>query len=123
MITGGLGAFTASSRLAELASSDAELRRIGLILGGDVTILQESVAIGSTHMPRAQTDESTHMTSSVTAMVEAHEAKGSGWSTCTRLDDFTDEAGGEAAHECHRRRSVASGWRREITRSSSAASR
>ncbi len=97
VITGGLGAFTASSRLAELAGSDAELRRIGLILGGDVTILQESVAIGSTHMPRVQTDESTLMTSSVTAMVEAHDAKGSGWSTCTRLDDFTDEAGGDAA--------------------------
>jgi len=30
-------------------------------------------------------------------MVEAHAAKGSGWSTGTRLDDFTDEAGGEAA--------------------------
>jgi len=30
-------------------------------------------------------------------MVEAHEAKGSGWTTCTRLDDFTDEAGSEAA--------------------------
>ena len=37
------------------------------------------------------------MTSSVTAMVEAHEAKGSGWTTCTRLDDFTDETGSEAA--------------------------
>jgi predicted Zn-dependent protease len=48
-------------------------------------------------MPRAQTDESAYMTSSATAMVEAHEAKGSGWTTCTRLDDFTDEAGSEAA--------------------------
>ena len=55
------------------------------------------MAIASTHMPRAQTDESAYMTSSVTAMVEAHEAKGSGWTTCTRLDDFTDEAGSEAA--------------------------
>jgi PmbA protein len=97
VIAGGLGAFTASSRLAGLAGTEAELRRIGLILGGDVTIRQESVAIASTRMPRAQTDESAHMTSSVTAMVEAHEAKGSGWATCTRLDDFTDEAGSDAA--------------------------
>ena len=97
VIAGGLGAFTASSRLAELAGTEAELRRIGLILGGDVTIRQESVAIASSHMPRAQTDESAYMTSSATAMVEAHEAKGSGWTTCTRLDDFTDEAGSEAA--------------------------
>jgi PmbA protein len=33
----------------------------------------------------------------VTAMVEAHGAKGSGWSTGTRLDHLTDEAGSEAA--------------------------
>ena len=97
VIAGGLGAFTASSRLAELAGTESGLRRIGLILGGDVTIRQESVAIASTHMPRAQTDESAYMTSSATAMVEAHEAKGSGWTTCMRLDDFTDETGSEAA--------------------------
>src|SRR5439155_21800938 len=30
-------------------------------------------------------------------MVEAHAAKGSGWSTGTRLADFSDEAGSEAA--------------------------
>ena len=55
------------------------------------------MAIASTSMPRAQTDESTLMTSFVTAMVEARLAKGSGWSTCTRLDHFTDEAGSLAA--------------------------
>ena len=97
VIAGGLGTFTASSRLAELAGTESGLRRIGLILGGDVIIRQESVAIASSHMPRAQTDESAYMTSSATAMVEAHEAKGSGWTTCTRLDDFTDETGSEAA--------------------------
>src|SRR5262249_31562024 len=38
-ITGGaLRTFSASSRLAELAPDDAELRRLGLILGGDVSI-------------------------------------------------------------------------------------
>ena len=97
VIAGGLGAFTASSQLAELAGTESGLRQIGLILGGDVTIRQESVAIASTRMPRAQSDESAYMTSSATAMVEAHEAKGSGWTTCTRLDDFTDETGSEAA--------------------------
>src|SRR5262249_449450 len=86
-----------SSRLAKLASSEEALRRLGLIIGGDVTILQERMAIASTAMPRVQTDESTLVTAFVTSMVEAHAAKGSGWSTGTRLDDFTDEAGGEAA--------------------------
>jgi len=30
-------------------------------------------------------------------MVEARDAKGSGWQTCSRLDDFSDEAASEAA--------------------------
>jgi predicted Zn-dependent protease len=97
VIAGGLRAFMASSRLGDLAGREADGKRLGLILGGDVGILQERIAIASTRMPRAQTDESTLMTSSVTAMVEAALAKGSGWSTCTRLDDFGDEAGSEAA--------------------------
>jgi len=97
VITGALRTFMASSRLNGLVGSDADLGRLGLILGGDVTILQERMAIASTHMPRAQTDESTLMTSFVTAMVEARLAKGSGWATCTRLDHFTDEAGSLAA--------------------------
>ena len=97
VVGGGLRTFLASSRLAELAGSDEGLRALGLILGGDVTVLQERVALISTAMPRVQTDESTLITAFVTAMVEARQAKGSGWSTGTRLDEFTDEAGVEAA--------------------------
>jgi predicted Zn-dependent protease len=97
IVHGALRTFLASSRLADLAESEAALRRLGLIVGGDVTILQERMAIASTAMPRAQTDESTLITAFVTSMVEAHAAKGSGWSTGTRLDEFTDEAGAEAA--------------------------
>jgi PmbA protein len=97
IVGGALRTFLASSRLADLAGSEAALRRLGLIVGGDVTILQERMAIASTAMPHVQTDESTLVTAFVTSMVEAHAAKGSGWSTGIRLDDFTDEAGSEAA--------------------------
>jgi len=97
VIGGGLRTFLASSRLAELAGSDEGLRALGLILGGDVTILQERIAIASTHLPQMQTDESALITAFVTAMVEARDAKGSGWSTGVRLDDFTDESGADAA--------------------------
>src|SRR5262249_58520932 len=83
---------------AELAGSAEGLRSIGLILGGDVSVLQERVALISTAMPQVQTDESTLITAFVTAMVEARQSKGSGWSTGTRLDEFGDEAGVEAAH-------------------------
>jgi predicted Zn-dependent protease len=97
VVHGALRTFLASSRLADLATSEAALRALGLILGGDVTILQERMAIASSAMPEPQTDESTLMTAFVTGMVEAQQAKGSGWSTGTRLDHFTDEAGVEAA--------------------------
>ncbi|HET7340984.1 MAG TPA: hypothetical protein VFL90_05945, partial [Methylomirabilota bacterium] len=41
IVNGALRTFLASSRLAGLAGSDAALRALGLIVGGDVTILQE----------------------------------------------------------------------------------
>jgi predicted Zn-dependent protease len=97
VVNAALRTFVASSRLVALAGSDEALRRLGLIVGGDVTILQERIAIASTGIPGVQTDESTLITAFVTAMVEARDAKGSGWSTGTRLDHFTDEAGVEAA--------------------------
>ena len=97
VVRGALRAFATSPRLLDLAGGEAGLRRLGLILGGDVGILQERVAIATTHLPGVQTDESTLITAFVTAMVEAEDAKGSGWSTGIRLDDFTDEAGIEGA--------------------------
>jgi PmbA protein len=98
VVNGALRTFAASHRLAELADGDDGLRRLGLLLGGDVTIVQERVAITSTHLPEVQTDESTLITAATTGMVETMDAKGSGWSTGTRFDDFTEEAGVEAAH-------------------------
>src|SRR5947199_63369 len=98
IVGGALRTFTASGKLAALAGDDAGLRRLGLILGGDVTARLERVAIASTHMPRVQTDESTLITAFATAMVESRGAKGSGAFAGTRLDHFTDEAGVEAAH-------------------------
>lgn len=97
VVTGGLRAFMASSRLAGLVPDEAGLKRLGLILGGDVTIRQERIAIASTAMPEPQVDDATFMSASTTAMVEARDAKGSGGSVCTRLAEFTDEAGSEAA--------------------------
>ena len=98
VVRDGLETFVASSRLAELAGTDEALRRLGLILGGDVTIVSERIAIMSTHMPEVQLDESTLVAASVTAMVEGWDAKGTGWSTGTRLLDFlSGGAGAEAA--------------------------
>src|SRR5262249_10023417 len=76
IVHGALRTFLTSSRLAGLAGSDAGLRKLGLILGGDVSIVQERIAIASTHLPGVQTDESSLITAYLTAMVEAPNAKG-----------------------------------------------
>src|SRR2546422_1251420 len=92
-ITGGaLRTFTASSRLAALAQDDEALRRLGLILGGDVTILRERVAGASATMSRAQTDENTLITAFATAMVESNGAKCLGAANGTRLYSVHDFA-------------------------------
>lgn len=102
VIARGLDVFTRSPVLARLAGSPEATSRLGLILSGDVSILQERIAIASTHMPEVQTDESTLILSGLTAMVEAADAKGSGWSTGTRLADFTGDSGAEAAENAIR---------------------
>ncbi|NOZ21774.1 MAG: TldD/PmbA family protein [Planctomycetes bacterium] len=72
-------------------------KALGFLLGGDVTVLQERMAIASTHMPDVQTDETTLIMASFTAMVEARHAKGTGWLTGAKRPDFTKDVGAEAA--------------------------
>ncbi len=81
----------------------AQLADLGLILGGDMVLLHERIAIASTTMPEPQTDESTLVMSFATAMVEEMNAKGSGWSVATHLADFDGRSAGDAA-----RRAIAS---------------
>ena len=97
VVRAGLRAFLDAPRLAEMAGDAAGLARLGLILGGDVTVVQERIAVASTALPDGEADESALLAASVTAMVEAADAKGSGWSIDTRLDAFTADAGTEAA--------------------------
>jgi predicted Zn-dependent protease len=92
-----LEAFRSSEELAIAAGKDGDITRMGLILGGDVTVLQERVAIASTWIPQPQMDESTLIMSFVTSMVERDGAKGTAWSTGTRLEEFDGRAGWEAA--------------------------
>lgn len=92
-----LETFQSSETLLLSAGEREEIKDMGLIMGGDVTILQERIAIGSSHLPRVQTDESTLIMSFITAMIEGADSKGTGWSTATSLREFTGEAGAQAA--------------------------
>jgi predicted Zn-dependent protease len=92
-----LRTFLGSRALADLVARPSQIPSLGLIVSGDVTILQERIAIASTRIPEVQTDESTRILAFLTAMVERLQAKGSGWSVGTRLTDFTGAAGAQAA--------------------------
>ena len=94
---GALRAFQTSETLANIAASPESLRDLGLIVGGDVTILQERMAVASSALPEVQTDESTLIVSFITSMVEREGSKGSGYGAAARLGEFSDEAGRQAA--------------------------
>lgn len=98
VLNGGLRVFETSESLNTLVDMPEKLPELGLIIGGDVTFIQERMAVASTAMPEPQTDESTLVMSFITAMVENEGAKGSGYQATTTLAGLTDEAGKEAAH-------------------------
>jgi len=97
VLTHALDAFKEAAPLQAMTSPRQKLRDLGLIVGGDVTVLLERMAIGSSRLPKVQTDESTLITSFVTAMVEREGAKGSGYACSTRLNNLRGTAGTEAA--------------------------
>ena len=74
----------------------AEPAALGLIVGGDVTVRQETMAVGSSHLP-VEADTAASALANVTAMVEAWDAKGTGGQVAARLADLTEAAGVEAA--------------------------
>ena len=92
-----LEVFSTSEDLLNLAGSPEGVRDLGIIIGGDVVMLQERMAIGSYRMPRIQTDESTLVMAFTTAMLEDQAAKGTGWSVSSRLSDLAGDSGVQAA--------------------------
>ncbi|MBI4391167.1 MAG: hypothetical protein HY575_04730 [candidate division NC10 bacterium] len=91
VLEGALRTFAAAPALR--AGDPAAL---GLIVGGDVTVLQERMAVGSSRLA-VEADTAAAALANVTAMVEAWDAKGSGGQVAARLADLTEAAGVEAA--------------------------
>ena len=67
-----------------------------LIIGGDVQLVRERMAIASFTMPDVESDESTMAVTSITAMIEAKNAKGSGFFAGKSLSEL-ENGGPEAA--------------------------
>jgi PmbA protein len=58
------------------ARAPAGLESPGLIVGGDISLVRDRVAIAGSNFEDLRTDQSAHFTSSVTAIVEALDSKG-----------------------------------------------
>lgn len=98
IIDGAIKEFGGSEKLKRIAAlKNKSVSSLGLIVGGDMTIVAESIAVASTSMPEVQTDESTFVTAQITAMVEEFDAKGSGYGYYAKLSEIDDKAGKEAA--------------------------
>lgn len=97
VLNGALDVFCNSKPLTSEAGGLGKLAGMGLIVGGDVTVLRDRIAVASTNLPEVMTDESTVLLSSATAMVEKEYAKGSGWSAHSHWKEFDTQAGAEAA--------------------------
>jgi len=76
-----------------------KLLQPGLIVGGDVSIVRDRVAIGSSNFTGLQTDEGSHFVSSITTLIEALEAKGTATAvgaSRTAMRQAADRLGREA---------------------------
>jgi len=96
ILDGAISSFLESQKLRDMAPGGA-LHDLGLIVGGDLSIRQERMAVGSYDIPEVQSDEAAAILANVTSMVEKGDAKGSGYSIHLKLSDLDDEAGSEAA--------------------------
>jgi predicted Zn-dependent protease len=63
--------------------ADARTDHPGLIIGGDVSVIRDRIAIFSSNFAEIRTDESAHFNASVTSIIESLDAKG----TATALGD------------------------------------
>jgi predicted Zn-dependent protease len=75
------------SALAAFAKRPASPRTesLGLIIGGDVSVIRDRIAIFNSNFTEVRTDESAHFNASVTSIIESLDAKG----TATSLGDST----------------------------------
>ncbi|MBI3759791.1 MAG: hypothetical protein HY269_08580 [Deltaproteobacteria bacterium] len=60
----------------------------GLIVGGDVSVIRDRIAIGTSTFADIRSDESAHFSSSVTALVESLDAKGTAAAMGSSVDEM-----------------------------------
>ena len=107
------GALAAYSRKAPL-----KLPQPGLVIGGDVSVIRDRIALTSSAFADIRTDQGAHFVSSVTALVESLDAKGTATAIGTSLAEMrraTAQLGRDAVRRAldlrHGDRPSAGAWR------------
>ncbi|HEX3408721.1 MAG TPA: metallopeptidase TldD-related protein, partial [Candidatus Binataceae bacterium] len=80
LVGGAISAFAAGVPL--------KLPYPGLVIGGDLSLIRDRIAIGSSAFSDIRSDESAHFVSSVTALIESLDAKGTATATGASLDEM-----------------------------------
>jgi PmbA protein len=70
------GALESFARRAAKQSNASPGERPGLIIGGDVSVIRDRIAVFNSNFAEIRSDESAHFNASVTAIVESLDAKG-----------------------------------------------
>jgi len=70
------------------AKGTLKLPHPGLIVGGDLSLIRDRIAIGSSAFADIRSDESAHFVSSVTALIESLDAKGTATAMGSSLDQM-----------------------------------
>jgi len=81
MIGGAISAFESGAPL--------KLSHPGLVIGGDLSLIRDRIAIASSAFADIRSDESAHFVSSVTALVESLDAKGTATATGASLAEMS----------------------------------
>ena len=80
MIGGAISVFESGAPL--------KLPHPGLVVGGDLSLIRDRIAIGSSSFADIRGDESAHFVSSVTTLIESLDAKGTATATGASLDEM-----------------------------------
>ncbi|MBM3939460.1 MAG: TldD/PmbA family protein [SAR202 cluster bacterium] len=102
VVDGALEVFQSSEALLEWSRSPDTVKDLGLILTGDMMVIQERVAVGNTVEGAVIGDETALISSVATSMVERRNTKGTGWHVGGTLAGFGDGPGDDAARNAIR---------------------
>jgi predicted Zn-dependent protease len=118
ILRGAMDAFVRGQQLPREKAAEGKSAHPGFVVGGDVSVFRDRIAIANSNFADIRTDESAHFSSSVTALIESLDAKGTSSAVGRTVADMRRvaarlgrEAAGRALRMHHGVRPEAKTWR------------